>query len=144
MNCYFAQDSVSAFIFSINSSKNNYQNNLHINNHAYKACSAEYVCMYVLCFVWPDYKSKSKLPSEDSKVFVKWPPVFSKPMRLWFSSHPSPHFIQSFQSLLSMIKYLVYWFCSLLLLTDISILIIFPAHSYIFLYFSQISFLHNF
>lgn len=35
-DCYFSKDLVSTFVFSINSSKNNYQNNLHINNHVYQ------------------------------------------------------------------------------------------------------------
>lgn len=33
---YFSEDLVSTFMFSINSSKNNYQNNLHVNNHVYQ------------------------------------------------------------------------------------------------------------
>lgn len=90
MNCYFAQDSVSAFIFSINSSKNNYQNNLHINNHAYKACSAEYVCMYYVLF---DLITNPSLNSHPKTQRSLWSDLLSSPKQWDFGFHHTHHLI---------------------------------------------------
>lgn len=107
-----------------------------------------------ICFVWPDYKFNPKLPSEAS--WSLWRCLLSSPIsfpksqcsRKNFGSPHTHHLIlySPFNLSYLCIKFMLS-FCSLLLLTDISIQLLYfkflyflSSSLYLFLYLSLISF----